>query len=210
MERIDLATWERREVFEIFSAGNWPFVSVTIPVDVTDAREFARARGLSFYMTMVWLCTKALNAVPEFRVRVRGDEIVRLDRADPSFTDLVPGSRTFKIVTLPWEPDLEAFAAHAKAKSAAQSVFMAHDDSTDELIYFSCTPWFDFTGLTGERSMGKDDTIPRVTWGKYFEDKGRLWVHLALEFNHRTVDGFHVGEFKRILDEEIKELEGAL
>ncbi len=210
MERIDLATWERREVFQTFSAGNWPFVSVTIPVDVTDARAFARAKGLSFYMTMVWLCTKALNAVPEFRVRLRGDEIVRLDRADPSFTDIAPGSRTFKIVTLPWEPDPETFVAHAKEKSAAQSVFMAHDDSTDELIYFSCTPWFDFTGLSGERNTDKDDTIPRVTWGKYFEAQGRLWVHLALEFNHRTVDGFHVGEFKRILDEEIKELEGAL
>ncbi len=92
MEHIDLATWERREVFETFSAGSWPFVSVTVPVDVTAVRAFARAKGLSFYMTMVWLCTKALNAVPEFRVRVRGSEIVRLDRADPSFTDLAPGA----------------------------------------------------------------------------------------------------------------------
>lgn len=207
MEHIDLNAWERREVFELFSKSGWPFVSVTMPVDVTNVKAYTKARGLSFYHTLVWLCTKVLNALPEFCLRIRGDDLVRLDRAHPSFTHLKPGSQVFQIVTLPWEESLAAFCAHAKAKAEAQASFMDQSSETDELIYFSCTPWFDFTALTNEHDLDPDDTIPRLAWGKYYEENGRLWVHLSIEVNHRTIDGFHLGQFKERLDREIEALQ---
>lgn len=203
MEYIDTASWERREAFALFSQMEFPFYSVTVPVDVTKVKKAAAERGLSFYRLMIWVCTKAVNSVPQFRLRVRGEQVVRLDRADPSYTALRPGSEQFQIITLPWQEDPAAFCQAAGRKEAAQTVFLEPEQETDALIYFSCVPWFDFTALTNEHSLDRDDTIPRLAWGKYFEREGRLWVHLSVEVNHRLIDGLHIGQLKAALDREI-------
>ena len=103
MEIINLETWERREAYAFFSQIDYPFYAVTIPVDVTRVKEASKKRGLSFYHLMVWLCTKAVNSVEAFRLRVRGENVVLLDRTEPSFTTLSPGEQQFRIITLPWE-----------------------------------------------------------------------------------------------------------
>lgn len=203
MERIDKATWDRREIFELFSKTDYPFYSVTIPIDVTNVKNTAKNKGLSFYFLMVWICTKAINSVSEFRVRVRGEEVVRLAQTNPSFTYMPKDSECFKIITMPWKEDCELFCMEAKQKSEQQTEFIDEGEQTDALIYFSCTPWFDFTALTNEHNFNKDDTIPRLAWGKYYEEEGRLWVHMSVEVNHRTIDGIHIGKLKEAIDQEI-------
>ena len=61
------------------------------------------------------------------------------------------------------------------------------------MIYFSCLPWLPVLSLTNERRVDPDDCIPRVGWGKYQEQNGRLTLPICLEVNHRTVDGLHIG-----------------
>ena len=71
MHPIDLESWPRRAAFEHFSRIAWPFYSVTFDVDVTRVRDFAKARGVSFYLTMVWAVTRACNRVPALCQEVR-------------------------------------------------------------------------------------------------------------------------------------------
>ena len=208
MQTLDKETWPRKEIYEFFSRIDYPFYSVTLPLDVTNVRAFARAQGLSFYHLLIWACTKALNRLPAFRLRIRGKDLVLLDGADPSFTSMRPGEEVFQIITLPWEADPRAFCAHAGEKAARQATLLDQAAETDELIYFSCTPWFDFTALTNEHNFDKDDSVPRLAWGKYYEEGGRLWVHLSVEVNHRLIDGVHLGQLKQALDEEIAALGG--
>lgn len=208
MQILDKETWPRKEIYEFFSRIDYPFYSVTLPLDVTNIRAFARAQGLSFYHLLIWACTKALNRLPAFRLRIRGEDLVLLDGADPSFTSMRPGEEVFQIITLPWEADPRAFCAHAGEKSARQTTLLDQAAETDELIYFSCTPWFDFTALTNEHNFDRDDSVPRLAWGKYYEEGGRLWVHLSVEVNHRLIDGVHLGQLKQALDEEIAALGG--
>lgn len=206
MQILDKETWPRKEIYEFFSRIDYPFYSVTLPLDVTNVRAFARAQGLSFYHLLIWACTKALNRLPAFRLRIRGEDLVLLDGADPSFTSMRPGEEVFQIITLPWEADPQAFCAHAGEKAARQATLLDQAAETDELIYFSCTPWFDFTALTNEHNFDRDDSVPRLAWGKYYEEGGRLWVHLSVEVNHRLIDGVHLGQLKQALDEEIAAL----
>lgn len=207
MREIDFNTWERRDAYRLFSQTAWPFYSVVFPVDVTAVHAAARRDGQSFYYTMVWVCTKALNRIPAFRQRIRGEAVVELDWTDPSFTDLHKGAEQFHIVTMPWEADRRSFCAHAAENSAAQTTFFNESAETDGLIYFSCLPWFDLTALTNEHSDDRDDTIPRLAWGKYEEQDGRLKLHLSVEVNHRLIDGLHLGRFYEALCEEITALE---
>ena len=67
MKKIDMKSWERRELYEFFSGMSWPFYSVTFQVDVTEVYQYAKREGLSFYYALVWLCTKACNQVENFR-----------------------------------------------------------------------------------------------------------------------------------------------
>lgn len=116
------------------------------------------------------------------------------------------GSEQFYIVTTAWEEDFASFCEKAKKESEEQEGFIDMSSETDALIYFSCTPWFDFTALTNERDFDRDDAIPRLAWGRYYEEGGRLRLHLSIEVNHRTIDGFHIGQLVAAIESAIAEL----
>ena len=206
MKRIDLSNWPRAELFRFFSAVSQPFYSVTFRVDVTNLHRYTKAQGISFYYALGYLVTEAVNSVENFRYAIRDGEIYLLDERIPSFTDLHPGSETFHIVTLPKSGTLAEFCAAAQAKSAAQTTLLDQDDETDNLIYFSCTPWFDLTSCTNERDFDKDDNIPRICWGKYVEQDGRETLGMSVEVNHRFIDGLHLGQFYQKLQASIDAL----
>ena len=195
MKKIDLTTWPRAELFQFFSTVSQPFYSITFRVDVTHLHRYTREHGISFYYALGYLVTDAVNAVENFRYTIRNGEVWLLDKRIPSLTDLKPGSEQFHIVTLPKVGTMEKFCAAAQAKSRAQTTLLDQDDETDNLIYISSTPWFDLTGCTNERDFDKDDNIPRITWGRYVEANGRETLGMALEVNHRFIDGLHLGRF---------------
>ena len=202
---IDRAAWPRRELFDFFSPMSQPFFSVAFRQDVTRLYQFAKENRLSFYHSLVYLCTRAVNEVEAFRYALRGEDLVLFDRRIPSFTDLKPGAETFHIVTLPCEGSVRDFCAAAKAKSAAQTSFLDQEDSLD-LIYFTCLPWVELTALTNERDFDPDDAVPRIAWGKYAQEGDRKALHISLELNHRFVDGLHVGRFHEALTALIEAL----
>lgn len=208
MDIINRESWPREGHYRFFAAVSHPFYSLTFPVDVTALRRYAKGRGLSFYAAMIFLVTKAMEDVEEFRLRDRNGVIVRHDRLIPSFTDLKPGSELFYIVTLETGDDLVEFCARAKAQSAAQTEFIISGDwDEDQCIYFSCLPWFPITALTNERNVDPSDTVPRVAWGRWEERDGRTILSLSLELNHRLLDGYHVGQFYQALNARIGALE---
>ena len=202
---VDRAAWPRRELFDFFSPMSQPFFSVTFRQDVTRLYQFTKENRLSFYHSLVYLCTRAVNGVEAFRYALRGEDLVLFDRRNPSFTDLKPGAERFHIVTLPMEEDIRAFCAAARAKSAAQTTFLDQEDSLD-LIYFTCLPWVELTALTNERDFDPGDAVPRIAWGKYAREGERKVLHISLELNHRFVDGLHVGRFHQELTKLIEAL----
>ena len=200
MKMIDMATWPRRGMYDYFSGVSNPFYSVTVQLDVTDLAAWARREGLSFYYALVYLCTQAVNQTEAFRYDIREGQVALLDRREPSFTDLKPGAELFHIVTMPAGEDIRAFCREARQKSRAQEVFLDMAAEAGPLIYFSCLPWVELTALTNERDFDRDDTVPRIAWGRYVEQNGRLKLGLSLEVNHRFIDGLHIGQFVRALE----------
>ena len=120
--------------------------------------------------------------------------------------NLKPGSEQFHIVTLPKVGGIAEFCASAQTRSAAQKTLLDQDEENDNLIYISCTPWFDLTGCTNERDFDRDDNIPRITWGRYGEENGRKKLGMSVEVNHRFIDGLHLGKFYEKLQADIDAL----
>ena len=200
MKMIDMATWPRRGIYDYFSGVSNPFYSVTVQLDVTGLASWARREGLSFYYALVYLCTQAVNQTEAFRYDIREGQVALLDRREPSFTDLKPGAELFHIVTMPAGEDIRAFCREARQKSRAQEVFLDMAAEAGPLIYFSCLPWVELTALTNERDFDRDDTVPRIAWGRYVAQNGRLKLGLSLEVNHRFIDGLHIGQFVHTLE----------
>ena len=206
MRKVDLAAWPRREAYEFFSPISNPFYSVTFRLDVTKLHAYTKTRGLSFYHSLIWLSTRALERVEAFSYAIADGELVQLESRRPSFTHLKPGSEQFQIVTLPCEGSLEDFCAAAKEKAEKQDFFIDLKGEGIDMIFFSCLPWLDVTALTNERNLDVEDAVPRLAWGKYVEEDGRLTLGYSIEVNHRLIDGVHIGQFARALEQLMAEL----
>lgn len=214
MKSIQYQQWERRPVYEFFSGMSNPFYSVSFRQDVTGLYRYTKAHHLSFYKAMIWACTEALNRIPAFRTAMQDGAPVLLDRRDPSFTDMKPGSDQFYIVTMDHMPEIDTFCREASRLSAQQDCFIDPSKETEALIYYSCLPWIDLTGLTNERDFSApgalDDSIPRVAWGRYTEENGRMMLGMSVEVNHRFIDGVQIGQFAQALSEQISALDASL
>jgi len=210
MTVIDQSVWPRKEMFDFYSGISCPFYMVTFKVDVTRAYAFAKAKGLSFYLAMIYLCTEAVNDVETFRYAIRDGEVVLLDGRDPLFCDLREGEEIFHVVSVERGGTIEDFCRKAKAKSLAQTGFMPEAPRDDQII-FSCLPWIDLTAITNEHELkadnSADDTDPIIAWGKFEEDGGRKIINLSIDVNHRFIDGLSIGRFARGLEKRIAALE---
>ena len=77
--KLELADWERKEIFSFFSGISNPFYVVTFRQDVTALHSFVKKNGLSFYYSLIWLATKAMNNVEAFHTVIRNGETVKLE-----------------------------------------------------------------------------------------------------------------------------------
>ena len=69
---IDIATWNRKEHFEHFSAFDDPFFGVTVHVDCTRSYQEAKDKGVSFSLLLLHRIITAASKVEEFRYRIAG------------------------------------------------------------------------------------------------------------------------------------------
>lgn len=212
MKKIDMNTWDRKEIYEFFSGVSDPFYMVSFIVDVTELREFTKRHHCSFYFSLIFLCIKAMSRVENFQYVCRDDGVYVLDERVPSFTDRKPDSELFYIVTLPAGEDILSFCQAAKEESQSQKCFIDFSEEGDGLVYFSCVPTLRLTALTNEfdlfASGFASDSVPRIAWGKYTEHQGRLELTFSMEVNHRFIDGVHIEKFASCLESLIAELAG--
>ncbi|MGD9900541.1 MAG: CatA-like O-acetyltransferase, partial [Calditrichaceae bacterium] len=80
----------------------------------------------------------------------------------------------------------------------------------DNMIHYSVIPWIAFTGLSHSRRFGREDSIPKIVFGKYQTKNGRLMMPISVEVHHSLMDALHVSRYltrlQEILDQPEKEL----
>lgn len=191
---IDIDAWPRRDAYGLFSRGYLPYFSVTTPVDVTELWAFAKREGLSFYRAMVYCVTRAMNELEPFRLRIRPEGIAVCETVSPSYTTAGKDG-TFGICDIEYVPGetMADFCRRARETEARQEEQMAvKDDVRDDLIFFSCVPWFVTTAVLQEQPTNPDDSFPRVLWDRVHEENGRKVVNFTVQLNHRLLDGAQV------------------
>ena len=200
---IDVETWPRKDAYQLFSRGYLPYFSVTTPLDVTELYRYAKGEGLSFYRAMIYVVTRAMNELEPFRLRIRPQGIAVCDTVSPSYTT-AGREGTFGICNVDYLPGetMADFCRRALEQEKRQGDGMVvEDDVRDDLIFFSCVPWFVTTSVLQEQPTDPDDSFPQVLWDRIHEEKGRKLVNFTLQLNHRLLDGAHVRDLLQRMEE---------
>lgn len=170
-EIIQQENWNRKEHFNFFSEDNGsPLYDITAYLDVIQLYKYAKQKHLSFYYCLIWATTQVINQIEDFRYKIRGRDVILYHHLIPAFTDMKQGSELFNIVVLDFQGNMAEFALEAERVSKEQQSYFPESLEAyepDMLIQFSCLPWLSFTSLNIERGNDCDDSVPKITWGKY-------------------------------------------
>jgi chloramphenicol O-acetyltransferase type A len=200
MKTLDIENWERKNHYNYFKSLDYPHFNICANVDITDFMRFIKERGYSFFTACLYVSTKAANDIKEFRYRIREDQVVEHEVVSPSFT-IMTSKDMFSFCTVKSTNDFNEFINNTakQIENARNLVNIADEPGKDDLLYITSIPWVSFTSVTHPIHMNPVDSIPRISWGKYFEENGRIRLPLSVQVHHALVDGMHVGEyFKKV------------
>ncbi|WP_169568709.1 CatA-like O-acetyltransferase [Sneathiella limimaris] len=195
IKRVDLDRWSRKEAYHLFRKADFPFLSLTTDINVTPLMTTSRDMRPPLFNFTLFSVMRAINDIPELRMRFDEDGVFEVDRTDPSFT--VPiNENDFAFCEVPFAENWHEFNKIASERIEAAKTQTKLEDNADALnwTYLSCMPWIHLTGAM-HPMMHKDDCIPRIVWGKYIQ-RGEDWIlSLNLQAHHALVDGKHVADF---------------
>jgi chloramphenicol O-acetyltransferase type A len=205
MEYINIDKWPRKEHFNLFSRMDYPQYNICANIDITNFLAFVRSKELSFTYAMIFAATYIANENINFRYRMRDNQVVLHDKLHPSFTYLnEQADDLFKFITAEMTDDIIAFTKAAEKKAKAQQVYFDLKEQLagrDDLLFITCIPWISFTHISHTISLNKNDSVPRISWGKYFEDNKKVCLPFSVQVHHAFVDGVHVGNYYKKLQE---------
>jgi chloramphenicol O-acetyltransferase type A len=208
MKYLDIEAWNRSKHFNLFRHMDYSHFNICANIDISNLQIFIQKNKLSFFKTMVCLTSKTANDIEEFRYRIRADQVVVHDRVDPSFTVLTTAD-VFSFCTVRYQADIKKFYQEIEERMAAiqGQVCLEDEPGRDDLIYISSIPWISFTSISHPIHLHPVDSIPRISWGKFFEEAGKIKLPLSVQVHHALMDGLHVGKYFQNLQELVADPE---
>lgn len=196
MKYIDLDTWKRKDHFSYFRQFSYPQFNICANVDITRYYRYLKEKGLPFFVSVVYAASKAANGVKEFRYRIREDKVVEHDIVSPSYTILTE-DETFAFCLTGYVEEYSVFKENAlrDIERIKNNPSIEDEPGRDDVLYISSLPWVSFTGVTHPINLDPTESIPRISWGKYFEENGKIQLPVSVQVHHALMDGFHVGQF---------------
>lgn len=211
MKFVDIENWKRKDHYNYFKQLDYPHFNICGNVDITNFYKYIKKNELPFFVSVLYASTKTANSIKEFRYRIREDKLIEHDVVSPSFT-VMGEDEVFSFCTVKFIEKYNDFKNNALAEieKTKNNVNIKDEPGRDDLLYITSIPWISFTNITHPIQMKPVDSIPRISWGKYFEENGKIKLPLSVQAHHALVDGVHVGRFfttiQEILDNPIKYL----
>jgi chloramphenicol O-acetyltransferase type A len=203
---LDLENWPRKDHFHFFRKFDEPFFGATATIDCTKAYESAKNLRVSFFIYYLHKVLSAVNAIESFRYRIAEESVEIWDRIDVSPT-INREDGSFAFALFEFHHDIFVFSEIAKTeiervRNTPGLFTRAFNDHN--IIHFSALPWIDFTSLSHARSYKFPDSCPKISIGKmHTDDTGRKTFPVSVHVHHGLMDGYHVGLFFDILQQEL-------
>ena len=126
--------------------------------------------------------------------------MVEFEKIDATQT-ILNDDETFSFCYFEKKDNIFEFNEAGKAAVEKYKKLKTFDVENDriDLIYYSVIPWVSFTSFKHATRLDNRQTIPRMVFGKMFEDSGRKKLPHSVEVHHALCDGVHVGKYFNLL-----------
>lgn len=194
MKVIDINNWPGKKHYLWFKNYPTPYYSITSEMDITIFYQYIKEHNLPFFISFMFLLTKALNQIEEFRLREVNGEVVLYDVIHPAYT-VMTNNGVYDNCENNYYDDFSKF--HKEASLAIEKAKLGVNENKDyndysrlDQFYLSCVPWMSFTGLTHPMPNDVTITVPRIAWGKYEKVNDKMVLALNMQVNHMFIDGY--------------------
>lgn len=203
---LDMGAYNRRSHFEYFNRLAYPYVGITVNVNITALAGMVKDKKLPFFLTFCYCVSQAANQVPEFRQRIMDGGIVEYDFCKTSHTVALEDG-TYCYCTLDASRPFGEYLPYAvQAQEEAKALKRVDDDAgeVEGMIFISTLPWLSYVSFIQPTPVPADSN-PRITWGKYFTQGEELLMPVSVLCHHALVDGLHISRFYECLQEQMRE-----
>lgn len=201
---LNMETYKRKNHFEYFNSLAFPYVGLTVNVDITDLLKTIKAKKLPFFLSICYCVSKAANRVPEFRQRILNNQIVEYDYCLTSHT-VALNDGTYCYCDLDSNRSFEDYIRYAVNEQEKAKQRNSINEEADDIlgkIFISTIPWVSYTALINPTPVPADSN-PRITWGKYFIENEKVLLPVSVLCHHALVDGLHISKFYDFLNKEM-------
>ena len=108
--KIDMAAWPRREHYQYYTEKLKIECNMTVPINVKNLLDFCHESGHKFYPSIIYLVTKVLNQMENFRMfRDAEGNLCVWDQVVPNYTIFHEDDKTFSDCWTGYTDDFETF-----------------------------------------------------------------------------------------------------
>jgi chloramphenicol O-acetyltransferase type A len=203
MRTVEFTSPHQRRHFEFFHSMNHPHFSLCGNVEIGGWLDMARERRLKITPAIVHLLARVANEIPELRQRIRDGHVIEHDTVHPTFSVATDVADAFSFCHVEFTLDLEEFVRQTVVRMEEMRTHPVFEDEPgrDDYLFMSPLPWVSFTSIQHAMRYHPHDSVPRISWGKFFENDRRTMMPLSLQVHHALVDGVHAGRFFQRVEE---------
>lgn len=192
---LDIENWPRREQYLFFKEYENPFFNICTMLNIKNLLTYCKENNIPLSHAYFYLSQKVVNEVPEMRYRIQGEQVIIHDKIDAGWV-MMKDNGSIRFCYLPYTTDFANFRAQiAEITRNIENIPFDSNEQRDNLIYYSVLPWIHFTGLSHAHRMPRNDSVPRIVFGKYKPQGTEINMPVAVEVNHALMDGFHVAQY---------------
>ena len=209
--KIDMAAWPRREHYQYYTEKLKIECNMTVPINVKNLLDFCHESGHKFYPSIIYLVTKVLNQMENFRMfRDAEGNLCVWDQVVPNYTIFHEDDKTFSDCWTGYTDDFETFyreITEDMEKGYKKRGIKVKAGQPANFYCISCVPWAAFTAF-GSRTVNSTELMyfPIITMGKYEKSGDRILMPVNLMIAHAVADGYHAGMFFQRLQEAVDRL----
>lgn len=212
--KIDVNEWKRKLAYETFSNYSDPYTGIVTKIDITDLVDLCKQNKVSFYGCMTYFVLKSMSEIDAFSYGYGKDGekeyIYKYDSLAATATVINMDNELNFTRYIQFNNDILSFLFDFSE---------AVDDASNNVPYYkikglenmnkiniTCIPWVNFSNFKDAINFNEKNSKPKICWGKYYSNSGKYFIDISILVNHAFQDGYHMGLFFNILQQNIYNL----
>ncbi|HEY5884648.1 MAG TPA: CatA-like O-acetyltransferase [Pyrinomonadaceae bacterium] len=196
-EYLDVGNWARRDLFEFFRTYANPYFNICTRLDITEASAHIRSQpSISISLALHYVALRAANETEPFKYRLEDGKVVIYESVHGGTIVLQP-NESFNFAYFDYVEDFGSFiqGAQRSVDEASRVNRPLQPDPSENRLHFTVLPWLAFTSFAHARNLGREESIPKIAFGKFIKENERVLVPFSVEVHHALMDGLHVGRY---------------